>query len=49
MESSKEPEEWSDAMDRRCHEDTYTQFLSLLKWSVVGIVIALIVVAWAMT
>ena len=40
--------QWGESMDRRAHEQTYGQFLRLLKWGVVAVVAALIAVAWAL-
>ena len=41
--------QWGAAMERREHERTYESFLVLLKWSIIGIVAALVVVAIAMS
>ncbi|MCY4035740.1 MAG: aa3-type cytochrome c oxidase subunit IV [Hyphomicrobiales bacterium] len=41
--------QWGATMERREHERTYESFLVLLKWSVVGIAVVLVVVAIAMS
>lgn len=47
--SETDKDQWGAAMERREHERTYESFLVLLKWSVIGIAIALVVVAIAMS
>lgn len=41
--------QWSAGMERGEHERTYEKFLALLKWSVIGIAIVLVIVAVAMS
>ena len=46
--AQNESGQWGESMDRRAHEQTYGKFLRLLKWGIVAVAVALILVAWAL-